>query len=320
MRQDLACPAISNRMCPTSHSKSETRMLESPGITPFCGRQLLLMLLGQLLLIPGQATAWGYEGHSQVGRLASTALDETAAQSLQEILQTDDPVALDEACNWPDAVRETPEWEWSAPQHYINIPRSASRYDRERDCPTGLCVTEAIKKYADELSDPKMSPRRHWEALSWLCHLVGDLHQPLHAGYRDDRGGNRVEIEFNGEEADLHEFWDRLLIQYRLELDGGWTEFMTSPVEQHSGRTWNPLETDGWTSESHLLVAEVAYPAQPRIEAEFAERNWVIIQAQLRLAAYRLAWILNATIGEGEVTVSPESRVAHDGTRSSATF
>ena len=139
---------------------------------------LLLILIS---LIPAIAWGWGPEGHTQVGMLALQSLDPTARQRVRDLLTTDDISAINKACNWPDHVRETSEWAWSAPQHYVNIPRSSSHYERQRDCPDGLCVTEAIKKYAGQLSDPRQDKRKQWEAFAWLCHLLGDLHQPLHS-------------------------------------------------------------------------------------------------------------------------------------------
>ena len=100
--------------------------------------------------------AWGPEGHTQVGLLALQGLDPTASVWIKDVLGTDDVETINQACNWPDHVRDTPDWQWSAPQHYVNIPRSASRYNLERDCPDGLCVTEAIKKYAGELTNPRL--------------------------------------------------------------------------------------------------------------------------------------------------------------------
>lgn len=264
------------------------------------------LLAGLLVMITPDAGAWGYQGHAQVGRIALSLVDEKAGLYLQGILGTDILPASDEACSWPDVWRETPEGKSSAPRHYVNIPRASSEYERERDCPDGLCVTESIKKYADQLSDPRLDQEQHWRAYAWLCHLVGDVHQPLHTGYKDDRGANYVKIVFNGEEGDLHQFWDRLLIQDRLGASGEWPQTASGDVTGNLSTTWNPVETDEWTTESHQLVKTVAYPEDTDIQAEFADRSWLIIQDQVQTAGYRLARILNATIGEGEVRLELE--------------
>ena len=89
------------------------------------------------------------------------------------------PAALEEACFWPDTVRENPRWAWSAPQHYVNIPRPATHYNRQRDCHDGRCAPEAILKYAARLSQAGPSQANRWQDFAWLCHLGGDLHAAL---------------------------------------------------------------------------------------------------------------------------------------------
>ncbi len=260
---------------------------------------LVLFVLGVMFQEP--ARGWGDEGHFQIGKLALQAADASAASRVWEILGTNDMEALVEACNWPDHVRETPHWEWSAPQHFVNIPRAASQYKRERDCADGLCVTEAIKKYAGQLADSRRNGKSRWQAFAWLCHLTGDLHQPLHAGYLDDFGGNNVEISYRGEEANLHQFWDRVLIRERLPQSSDWPKRIAENTQQRAGMHWNPSEVDGWTSESHALVKQASYPPDPVIGADFADQSWLLIQLQWLKAGKRLAQILNATLGEGEI-------------------
>ncbi len=101
-----------------------------------------------LATTPMDLPAWGPEGHRVIGRAAFDLLDDTARERVLGLLGDPAPAgvpgALDEACNWPDAIRDRDGWRWSAPLHYVNIPRHDDRYDRERDCPDGRCVTEGI--------------------------------------------------------------------------------------------------------------------------------------------------------------------------------
>ena len=264
---------------------------------------LIVALAGCGMLNPASALAWGPEGHFQVGTIALQTVDEQAASRVWELLGTRDPSALGEACNWPDAVRETPEWEWSAPQHFVNIPRSASQYERERDCPDGLCVTESIKKYAGQLTMAGLSDEARWQAFAWLCHLVGDLHQPLHAGYLDDRGGNNIQISYQGEQDNLHQFWDRMVIRERFNDHQDPHRPNSDQSAFVAGNIWDPAETNGWTSESHALVEQTCYPPDEVIQSDFADRSWLLIQEQWLKAGKRLARILNATLGTGEVVL-----------------
>jgi len=225
-------------------------------------------------------------------------LDDSARAAVVEILGGDSDKAFGEACNWPDTVRETPQWEWSARMNYVNIPRSARHYQRERDCPDGMCVTEAILKYANELSRPELDTKRHWQAFAWLCHLTGDLHQPLHAGYRDDRGGNEVDVEYQGKPYNLHQFWDSVIIRERLGSGASWTRPYAGSSWNQAPATWSPQDTVSWTDESHALAADFAYPPGRVIDEQFADQSWLIIRQQWQKASQRLAQILNATVGE----------------------
>ena len=251
-----------------------------------------------LLALPVSAFAWGTDGHRIVGVNALPLLDDSARAVVIEILGSDSEEAIGNACSWPDTVRETPQLEWSAPMHYVNIPRSAVHYDRERDCANGMCVTEAIMKYANELSRPELNDEQRWQAFAWLCHLVGDLHQPLHAGYRDDRGGNEVDVEYKGKPYNLHQFWDRVVIRERLESGDSWTRPYPDSAWTRSPGNWNPKDVMSWTDESHALASESAYPPGPVIDQPFADQSWLIIRQQWQKASWRLAQILNAVVGE----------------------
>jgi len=240
--------------------------------------------------------AWGPAGHRIVGVEAVGLLTPVAQAEVVSILGNASAEEIGRACNWPDTNRDLSGQSRNDPLHYVNLPRHADAYDRQRDCPDGLCVTEGIRRYAAELGRPELGAERRWQAFAWLCHLVGDLHQPLHAAYRDDRGGNRVIVEYRGESHNLHEFWDSVLVEERLGPGDRWSR---PPVEWPQTAThphWDPGDVAEWTAESHRIAADRSYPPQPRIDAEFAERGWLLIRQQWQKAAWRLALILNTVL------------------------
>lgn len=257
------------------------------------------------LVIHSPAFSWGSEGHAAVGIMAMELTDQEAKKQLQSLLGDLSNERMEELCNWPDAMREIEEWNWASPQHYVNLPRSATRYEAERDCRDGLCATEAIKKYAAELGNDRLGREQRKQAFAWLCHLVGDLHQPLHCGFADDRGGNQFGILFENQALNLHEFWDHTLIEQRAGDIETLVSVSSSGPGDTSNMSWNPLEVNLWTEQSHLLAIELAYPENPEISPEFADQTWEIIKLRLSLAAERLALILNAVLGEGEVKLGP---------------
>ena len=241
--------------------------------------------------------AWDHDGHGAIGILAVNQLQVDARLKLHEILGVLDEETLIKACNWPDAIRESAEWEWSEPLHYVNLPRGEKYYSVARDCPERQCVTEAIKNYAGVLSNPVASGEERRQAFAWLCHLTGDLHHPLHAGFADDRGGNDVEVTFHGKSMDLHEFWDQGLIEHRV---GDWTNLLallqTYHINHMAGENWSEGMVDDWTEESHQLVETVIYPPNSEIGRRYEEESWELAQQRILTAASRLALIINTVL------------------------
>jgi len=92
--------------------------------------------------------------------------------------------------------------------HYVNSPPDSDGYDAQRDCADGCCVVGAIEHYADVLHDPTTPRPLKIEALKFLVHFVGDVHQPMHAGYERDKGGNDVKVWFFDNNTNLHSLWD----------------------------------------------------------------------------------------------------------------
>jgi len=257
------------------------------------------------------AASWGPEGHTAVGIIAVEQLQPQVLLELESFVSPLTREAVAQACNWPDVLRETDAGKWSSPLHYVNIPRGEETYSAARDCPLpppGLasgdrperfCVTESVKFFAAGIADRQASRENRWRAFAWLCHLVGDLHQPLHAGFGDDRGGNDVEVVFNGETINLHHFWDSALIQQEA---GSW-QYLVGELgvfpPAAAGSDFSPAMVDVWTTESHNLDRNFVYPAPEIINAAYAQQSWELIQQQIRLAATRLATIINHELRPG---------------------
>lgn len=249
--------------------------------------------------------AWGWAGHVTIGKHAVAQASPAARAALMDILgagtAADLERAVEQACFWPDTLDAAPEWAWADPLHYVNLPRTDGHYDRQRDCPDGVCITEGIAKYAAELGRPELSQsepgrERRRQAFAWLCHLVGDLHQPLHTGFRDDRGGNRYEVRYRGRPYNLHEFWDRVLVDERLAAFPVPIDPPAEPAPACASGPWQAADVIAWTEESHALVLSSSYPPGRDIDEAFAERSWALVQSQWHIAALRLAAILDTVL------------------------
>lgn len=267
----------------------------------------IALLIAVSLLVTHELEAWGPEGHRIIGRAAFELLDDTARSTVLDLLG--DPLdeagiarEIDLACNWPDRIRDQATWAWTSPLHYVNIPRHTDRYDRSRDCPDGRCVTEGILDFANRLAYPEFEKKKRWQAFAFVCHLIGDLHQPLHAGFRDDRGANTVDITYRDENLNLHQFWDGVLVRERLEDEDAMVDRLVAAGRERSTRDWNASEVREWTDESHAIARDNAYPPESAIDDDFADRSWIIVGERWELAVGRMAQVLNATIGENAVT------------------
>lgn len=215
-----------------------------------------------------------------------------------------------DGCVWPDQVRDEPEYQGSGADHYVNIARSARHIDMARDCP-GHCVVKAIRRYAAELAS--RGPRL-WEPLFFLAHYVGDVHQPMHAAYEDDLGGNGVGVRWFGRaprcrlhdarrvcDYNLHRLWDDLLLGEYVR-EGDWLEFahaLHAEITTGERAAWTRSEVLDWAQESFAIVRTGIYPAggdEIPVGARYVRRQRAVIERRLKQAGVRLAAVLNDSL------------------------
>jgi hypothetical protein len=165
------------------------------------------------LLAAQDMSAWGDTGHHIICEIAFQELNPQARARVIQLLQRDPDFTLfSKACTWPDHPRKR------ASEHFVNLPRSAASIGDD-PCPLDdICVVTAIAVDVAVLSQAGASEVDKLAALKYLGHWVGDVHQPLHVSFKDDRGGNAIDEQ--GPCADnLHAVWDSCLIERRLGRD-----------------------------------------------------------------------------------------------------
>ncbi|MEZ6188255.1 MAG: S1/P1 nuclease [Planctomycetota bacterium] len=154
--------------------------------------------------LPSSALAWGQNGHRVVGHLADERLDPAVAAKVKELLKGED---LAMVSTWADEVRSDPRYHHGS-WHYTSVPDGEAYSDAERSGGEGKeDIVEALMLNLGILRDTERSAEERGIALRWICHLVGDLHQPLHVGRAKDRGGNSIHCTWAAEyggEPELH--------------------------------------------------------------------------------------------------------------------
>jgi hypothetical protein len=252
-------------------------------------------LLAVLLLAAPQASfAWGVQGHKLVARVANAMLSAKAKAEVARLLEPGE--TLESVSAWADEVR--PRRRNTGPWHYINIPITAGRGPLAPFCPEEGCVVRAIEQMVARLSDPQASREAKAEALKFLVHFVGDLHQPLHAGDSGDRGGNDVAVVFFNHTTNLHSIWDTPLLEALVKRN---PQFAARPW-RGVGRVTRQKHAAGtpadWAWESQELSKTVAYAnlpaASPALLGEgYQAKALPVIRLQIQRAGVRLATLLN---------------------------
>jgi hypothetical protein len=261
-------------------------------------RCLSLAMLVCTAAAPTPARAWGSVGHEVVAELAAREIGPQARAMVEDLLGDRASQAMREHANWADEIRAIEGLGITAPFHYLNFPRGECRYVARRDCPGGRCIVGALERFSERLRDSSDREQRI-EALKWVLHLVADIHQPLHAGFGDDRGGNDLQLRFEGEGTNLHALIDSgLLRQRRLgALDYADALQAEHPAPTAEATRWDTGAPVRWAEQSCELVASL-YPPGKRIDRAYAERVRPLLEARLVLAAHRLARLLDALADE----------------------
>jgi hypothetical protein len=267
-----------------------------------CGALPLLLGLG---LARPEAALWYDEGHRLVARLAEARLTPRAAEAVRQLLGGE---SLADAALWADRVRaERPE---TRPLHYVNIPLGAPAYDPARDCPGGRCIIAAIERHRLTLADARASPTARAEALRFLAHFIGDLHQPLHVANDDDRGGNDRPVRFLGAPKNLHEVWDGELMEASGLDEAAYYVHLRHLTDSLDPSALARGTVVDWAMEGHRLAALHAYrlAGDGTIDQAYAEANLPVVDRALAAAGVRLARVLNEALAAFER--GPQVRLA----------
>lgn len=268
-----------------------------------------------LLLCAAPALAWGPGGHRIVGLLAQRELSPQAATAVADLLRGESEPTLAGVSSWadqlrnsdPDRFKRTSRW------HFVNFPRGDCNYVPPRDCPDGDCVIAAIEAQRKVLADPGQPRQSRIEALKFLVHFVGDVHQPFHGGYADDRGGNSYQVSLRTsippeayardnyvdgvQGTNLHAVWDYYIVANHDSDALRYANELAARPQLGRGLEPTILNPADWAIESCRIVAnESLYPDGHKLDAAYLEKMRPIAERRLLQGGHRLAALLNATL------------------------
>lgn len=236
------------------------------------------------------AAGFGTEGHEVIALVAERLLTPDARQRIEAILALAPGATFASVSNWADQSRDRSTAAW----HYVNLPRGSDCvYLAPRDCPDGNCVVGALTTQMKRLTSS--AGRDQLEALKYVVHLVGDIHQPLHAGYADDRGGNSYQVQAFGRGTQLHAVWDTALIR---DIDPSASSLATTLTSGSPSSAPLSFAPEQWAMESCRIVNQPGfYPDGHKVTAGYAQTFEPILMERLYLAGVRLASALNSALG-----------------------
>ncbi len=260
-------------------------------------RFTLPLILAASILPRGMASSeagWWDLGHRIVARLADVRLTPRTRAAVRQILEGQ---SLADASVWADNIKN---YRHDAdPLHYINIPLGDTVYVPQRHCPTGRCIIAAIENDRRLLADPATSPGARAEALRFLIHFMGDLHQPLHVGDNHDRGGNDRAVTLLGHPTNLHKVWDGEMIDSLGLSQESYFRYLRKRMASLDTKSMERGSVVDWAMEAHRIAARDVYgklPTDGRIGRDYVAASRPIIDHQLIAAGVRLAAVLNEAL------------------------
>ena len=271
------------------------------------------------IFIANQTLAFGTFGHRAIADIAERGLTPSARAQVAELLKVAPRPSLVGLSTWPDELRDDPnaqeQSKLTARWHYMNFPKGDCGLSIARACPDGNCLVPRLNEQIAILGNRKIELAKRAEALGFVVHLFGDLHQPLHLGYAVDKGGNDFQISMGGNAepviapsapsgiqaqrmgANLHSLWDTLIFDVpKLGLVAEAAQISALPVASGAAREIN-VELIARES-CKIVQASDFYPTKHLISSAYLSQMRPRAQLRVALAGRRLANLLNQTLGK----------------------
>ncbi|HTD98508.1 MAG TPA: S1/P1 nuclease [Mucilaginibacter sp.] len=248
--------------------------------------------------------AWGRTGHSTIGLIAANHLTSQAKAGVTALLGNE---SLADVASWADDNRDRSTSSW----HFINVELGLSFEDFSKQVSSKEDVYTALVKEEGILADDKASREDRVNALKYVIHFVGDIHQPMHVSRAEDKGGNTIQVRYDGKGTNLHSLWDTKMLEH-----AGLSE--TQLAQNFDKAT--PQQIAQWQSDSQMTWAWESYQISTQLYGEISKNgtkiddayyqaHMSIVENRIEKAGIRLAGLLNAIFAKTNIATSPQQKV-----------
>lgn len=246
------------------------------------------------IILTTSAFAWGKTGHRVVGYVAQQHITKKANKSINKILKE---YSLEMSGNFMDFIKADTNYRHMGSWHYVSIPDGKTYADITKKSEGD--VIWAIETIIDELKtrEFKIVPNEQF-AIMALVHFIGDIHQPLHVGLAEDRGGNSVKVEFFGNQSNLHRVWDSELIDHQGLSYTEWGDHINRGIDKRQVLAWQSNTVTDWATESMKWRSRCYdFGTWTNLKYDYIYRHMSTVELRLEQAGVRLAGVLNELYG-----------------------
>jgi hypothetical protein len=241
--------------------------------------------------------SWGYVGHQTVALIAEKHLSPQAQQAVKALLGNQ---SIGDIASWADEIRDDKTF----PEHFINAPLGLTRSQFENEVKTqpqdnvykAILANESVLKSSTSSIDDKQ------KALKFIVHFVGDLHQPFHVSRKEDKGGNTIQVQFDGKGTNLHSLWDSRLI----DKQGLKSSEMVAQLDKATPAQIKQWQSDSlfqWIWESYQISTKLYEDSKPgsKLGDAYYQSHITIVDERIEKAGIRLAGLLNELFKDADL-------------------
>ncbi len=252
-------------------------------------KKIIILFFFSIQMSFGNTFFWSKKGHRVVGEVAQKYLSRKAQKEINKLL---DGQSLASVANYADFIKADKRFKEFSAWHYVNFPEDKKYTDVE---PSKYGdIIQGIEKCVAIVKDKSKSKEDRVFYLKLLVHFIGDLHQPLHVGRLEDKGGNDIQVQWFSKGSNLHRVWDTNMIE---DHGMSYTEIANTlpKISKKKKKSLQEGTIYDWVEESQDIANKVYESAEigEKLSYKYSYVWWATVEKQLQVGGVRLAKVLN---------------------------